>query len=135
MNNLKVKLIKQILQQVPLNSRLYMGDYVSFMFDDGFMMNLCQYETTLEPSRVSWYYKCYIISRDFISYFLRELENSVALVNYFSNYMITFDDEILLCVYDRDIFSIKSTLLTDDELIEDCTNAEIDIIFEDKVTI
>ena len=46
-----------------------------------------------------------------------------------------FDDEILLCVYDKDIFSIKSTLLIDDELIKNCMDSEIHIIFEDPVTL
>ena len=46
-----------------------------------------------------------------------------------------FDDEILLCVYDEDIFSIKSTLLIDDKLINNCNDSEIYIIFEDPVTL
>lgn len=130
----KVRLLERILLQIPLNSKLYVGDYINFMIKDGFMENLSQYEIP-EDFPEKRFDKCYLMTSDFINYFLTELKSLNGLVNYFDHYIIMFDDEILLCVYDEDIFSIKSTLLIDDKLINNCNDSEIYIIFEDPVTL
>ena len=110
--NEKVRLLERILLQIPLNSKLYVGDYINFMIKDGFMENLSQYEIP-EDFPEKRFDKCYLMSSDFINYFLTELKSLNGLVNYFDHYIIMFDDE----------------------LIKNCMDSEIHIIFEDPVTL
>ena len=91
--NEKVRLLERILLQIPLNSKLYVGDYINFMIKDGFMENLSQYEIP-EDFPEKRFDKCYLMSSDFINYFLTELKSLNGLVNYFDHYIIMFDDEI-----------------------------------------
>lgn len=132
MEEVEVKLLTEILVNVPKESYLYVGDYINSAFKDKFLIELISYSREMDGYK-RYYDYCFELSASCVLYLVKEFEKDICLINYFCHYMIMDNKKVIMKVYDGHIFCIHNSLKISSILIQECERNDLSVFQEDII--
>ena len=132
MEELEVKLLTEILINVPKQSYLYVGDYIRSAFEDKFLTELIDYSRDIGNYK-GYYHYCFDLSSSCVTYLVEALKKEIDFIYYFCHYMILNNERIILKVYDGDIFYIHNSLKISSTLIQECKRNGLSVFQQDVI--
>ena len=133
---LKVELFKEVFPQFPEGAKLFVGYDIPEVICDDRLEHLIDYIDTKSkaPERIAfWYDGCINLTTDSIKYLLEVLVKYPLLILYFIHYAVTYEDDVLMLVFDGDSISLKSTIKVSPKLYKECNENHVFVSFEDNV--
>lgn len=132
MEELEVKLLTEILVNVPKESYLYVGDYIKSAFKDKFLTELINYSHDIGEYK-NYYDYCFELSPSCVAYLVEVLKKENDFINYFCHYMIVNNKRMIMKVYDGDIFYIHTSLKIWSTLIQECEQNGLSVFQQDFI--
>jgi len=135
MGNYTAKLFITILEKLPRSCRWYVDYSLDDAFEHGHLLELKKYVSDMSKDYTYYYSHCIELTEECISYLLQELKNNEGLIYYICHHAITHDDEMLMIVYDKSLFTIHKSFGISDEFIRLCEENFVYIDVEDHIVL